>query len=128
MKIFYLYILISFVLLSLFSFLAVSFDLQRFHLCIASLNSGTECPAKTDVVGFLNFHLNALKKFSLAVYKLPGFVFILITSFLICFLFFSQRVFLRLNLKPENICLIDYCIGIFRFISWNNFSIRSPGF
>jgi hypothetical protein len=63
-----IYIVISFVSVAVFGFLGISFMNDHHAACIVSTSSGAACPGDSPI-SFINFHLNALKNFSTAVFS-----------------------------------------------------------
>lgn len=78
--------LASFLGIAVFSFTAVAcfgFDCmhQTHNWCIAAGASARPCPENTNLLTLMNFHINALKGFSTAVFGEPLGIFTMIVSF-----------------------------------------------
>lgn len=77
-------IILSFLGMAVFSFLAMAGENGHMNLgCIASaVQNNASCP-ENNPIGIINFHINAFKTFSLAVFKYLNFAFLIFLSFLI---------------------------------------------
>ena len=97
-------LMISFLGLSVFSILAMGHDNGHFHGgCIASLVEGVVCNGIKNVKEFLNFHVNAFKSFSEAVFNYFGFAGFLGLAVLIL----GMLIFSFLNAIPKTV--LDLC-------------------
>lgn len=68
-QLFLVSLILSFVSLAVFGFLGMSYAMSHGHAaCVASAAQNLDCPAETDRIGFVSFHLDALKSFSKAVF------------------------------------------------------------
>lgn len=83
------FLLSGFLAISVFGFLAINHG-DKHNVCIAAIAGKMPCLAKEGLLSLINFHLNALKSFSMAVFDLAQ-----ITMFNVSFLFLSL-VFLGL--------------------------------
>lgn len=64
------FLMVSFLGISVFSILAMGHGNEHFHGgCVASLAEGIPCRGQNADRGFLNFHVNAFKSFSEAVFN-----------------------------------------------------------
>ena len=97
----------GFVSLAVFGFLGMSYAMNEGHVaCVASAAQNLSCPLETSQIGFVSFHLNALKNFSTAVFS-DGLLFLTVALFLaieLC-LIFKFKFLPNLFLKP---CRVFY--------------------
>ncbi len=61
-------IVVSFVAISVFGFIGVEFMTSHHEACIVSTVHGGMCPEASAPLDYINFHMNALKSFSTAVF------------------------------------------------------------
>ena len=87
-----LYMLLSFVGMAGFGFLAMS-PQGDMHGCIAALTRGGECPAASDNFASLTFHAGAIKGFSTATVN---------AGFLAAFFLFAISLVAFVQRKDEN--------------------------
>lgn len=98
----------SFISLAVFGFLGMNSAMSHGHAaCVASVAQNFNCPAETNQIGFVSFHLDALKSFSKAVFG-EHFLF-LIAAFLIIALgfIFKFRFPPELFIKPQRVIFAE---------------------
>jgi hypothetical protein len=61
-------IMVSFVAIAVFGFLGIEFMTSHHAPCIVSTSQGAKCPEESGPFAYVNFHLNALRSFSTAVF------------------------------------------------------------
>ncbi len=117
--------IISFIAIAVLGFIAINHN-GKLHVlgCIASLKEEAFCPEE-NVLAFINFHLNVLRSFSIAVFNiLPALALFFVLSFL------------SLNLKEKIQNLANYLyfkkrqtnLSFIRliFMDWLSFHENSP--
>ena len=77
-------LLSCFLAISVFGFLAINHGDGAHNACIAAIAGKMPCLAKDGLLSLINFHLNALKSFSMAVFNLAQ-----VAVFNVSFLFLS---------------------------------------
>jgi hypothetical protein len=95
------FLIVSFVAIAVFGFTAMNHEHQVGCLAEAASGQSMPCPAH-DAVGFLEFHLNAFKAFSLAIFGKIVDILIILALALVSiplrrFLFFLASVFLAVR-------------------------------
>lgn len=83
-------IIFSFIGIAVFGFLGIEFMNNHHMGCIASTSQAGMCPESGSPMDFVNFHLNALKNFSVAVLSSLSILAALLVSVLLI-VFAEQR-------------------------------------
>ena len=79
-----LFLAISFLGMAVFSFWGMDYNEMRNHgACVAAITQGSMCPEADSTFAFLNFHINAFKTFSSAVFEPLFWAGLLAISFLL---------------------------------------------
>jgi len=82
---------LSFLSVAVFGFLAINHGSDKHNACIAAIAGKMPCLAEEGLLSLINFHLNALKSFSMAVFDLAQ-----ISAFNVALIFLSLMFLGRL--------------------------------
>jgi len=123
-------IMVSFVAIAVFGFLGIEFMTSHHAPCIVSTSQGGICPEESAPLGYINFHLNALRNFSTAVFASVSF---LILSLILVLAFalnlFGERMFAPevTTPRPFGCILADFSPPLLtRLSNWLSLHENSP--
>ena len=90
------FILSAFIGISIFGFMGIHCnDGQCRNDCLATAEGQTSCPAQTNILSFVSFHLNALKRFSVATFDMTDFILSVFLLIAVSFLLFRHHIHYR---------------------------------
>jgi hypothetical protein len=96
------FILSAFIGISIFGFMGIHCDDgQCQNDCLASAEGQTSCPAQTNMLSFISFHLNALKRFSVATFDVTDFILSVFLLIAVSFLLYRRHIHYRNSIQTS---------------------------
>ena len=123
-------IIVSFVAIAVFGFFGIEFMTSHHASCIVSTSQGGVCPEGAAPLDYVNFHLNALRNFSTAVFASVSFLALSLILVLVFALnLFGERMFAPevTTPRPFGCILTDFSPPLLaRLSNWLSLHENSP--